>query len=411
MTTPVLSKKQQKKALSGKKAPVKGLRNVLAQPYEFCWPILRTDIGDLKTLLKTTMPAIRRPPLNLPWSHLGRMKKAERQAAMEEARRKLDTPLPDQNMLNSIVIGVNEVTRLLERDDACCVVLESNVEPMLLIKHIVTMADLKIIPVILVPFLKSVMLETIGFACAAIALKKMVAQSEYHHFHLLYKKVFELATNFPRNRPLKLEFQKPIDSNSFIDENIMNVENSHHKHTAHSDKPFTLSTDVYKYRDSQKQRVFVPESSNTSDIVTESSDSNYISIGRDIDFAMNDVVCIKNKLKTRYVDIHENKRMDLSNLKGGSSQLDEYMSLDPDARLCGSPVDQVCEMHNDSSCERKSKILGMSQEISMNFKSDKTHVKSEKFSENVRYKSLKVKRIQGNFKRVKATKLPKKNKK
>ncbi|XP_046753491.1 uncharacterized protein LOC124416440 isoform X2 [Diprion similis] len=410
MSTPVLSKKQQKKALSGKKAPVKGLRNVLAQPYEFCWPILRTDFGDLTTLLETTMPAIRRSSLNLPWSHLGKMKKAERQAAREEARRKLDTPLPDQNILNSIVVGVNEVTRLLERDDACCVILESNVEPMLLIKHIVTMADLKTIPVILVPFLKSVTLETVGFACAAIALKT-VAQSEYHHFHHLYKKVFELATNFHRSRPLKLEFEKPTDSNSFIDETIMNIENSHHKHTAHSDKSFTLSTDVYKYRDSQKQRVFVPQSSNTSDIVTESSDTNYISIGKDTDFTTNDVIYIKNKLKTRYVNIHENKRKDVPNLKGDSSQLGEYMSPDTDSRLHGPPVDQVYEMRNDSLSEGKSEIEGISQEISLNFKSDKTHIKSDKFNENFRYKSLKVKRIQGNTKRVKATKLPKKNKK
>lgn len=72
---------------------------------------------------------------------------------------------------NSIVTGVNGVTRLLEKNDAACVLLEANLEPMLLVKHIVTMGELNNVSVILVPFLKSVTLETAGFASAAVALK------------------------------------------------------------------------------------------------------------------------------------------------------------------------------------------------------------------------------------------------
>lgn len=38
MNTPVLTKEQQRQSLSGKKArPAKGLRNILAQPFENYW--------------------------------------------------------------------------------------------------------------------------------------------------------------------------------------------------------------------------------------------------------------------------------------------------------------------------------------------------------------------------------------
>lgn len=71
-------------------------------------------------------------------------------------------------------MGVNAVTRLLEQDNALCVILEANIEPMLMIKHVVTMADLRSVSVLLLPCLKNVMLEAVGFACAAIALKVVI---------------------------------------------------------------------------------------------------------------------------------------------------------------------------------------------------------------------------------------------
>lgn len=70
----------------------------------------------------------------------------------------------------SVTMGVNAVTRDLEKDNLCSVLLESNVES-LLIKHVVVMAQNKSIPVVLVPFVKKATLEHIGFASAAIGLK------------------------------------------------------------------------------------------------------------------------------------------------------------------------------------------------------------------------------------------------
>lgn len=40
MTTPILTQKQQRQSISAKKGPVKGLRNILAQPTENHWYVL-----------------------------------------------------------------------------------------------------------------------------------------------------------------------------------------------------------------------------------------------------------------------------------------------------------------------------------------------------------------------------------
>lgn len=72
-----------------------------------------------------------------------------------------------------MILGINAVTRALEKDNVCCVLLDANVEPLLLIKHIVIMAQNKKTPVLLLPVLKTVTLQNIGFATAAFALKVM----------------------------------------------------------------------------------------------------------------------------------------------------------------------------------------------------------------------------------------------
>lgn len=70
-----------------------------------------------------------------------------------------------------MIMGVNEVTRALEKNNVCCVLLDANVEPPLLIKHIITMAVNKKIPVLLVSILKTVTLKKMGFAATVFALK------------------------------------------------------------------------------------------------------------------------------------------------------------------------------------------------------------------------------------------------
>lgn len=80
-------------------------------------------------------------------------------------------------------MGINAVTRALEKDNVCCVLLDANVEP-LMIKHIVIMAVNKKIPVLLLPILKTITLEKMGFATAVFALKVtwIFCHFKYVHF-------------------------------------------------------------------------------------------------------------------------------------------------------------------------------------------------------------------------------------
>lgn len=75
------------------------------------------------------------------------------------------------NFRKSVILGINAITRALEKNSVCCILLDANVEPPLLVKHIVVMAQNKKVPVLLLPVLKTVTLQTIGFATAALALK------------------------------------------------------------------------------------------------------------------------------------------------------------------------------------------------------------------------------------------------
>lgn len=69
------------------------------------------------------------------------------------------------------MLGINEVTKSLEKEKLCSIVVDSTIDPLFMIKHIVTMGEKKSVPVVLVPFLKSETLGKIGFACAAMGLK------------------------------------------------------------------------------------------------------------------------------------------------------------------------------------------------------------------------------------------------
>lgn len=79
-------------------------------------------------------------------------------------------------------MGINIVTRALEKNNVCCVLLDANVEPPLIIKHIITMAVNKEIPVLLLPILRTVTLEKMRFATTAFALKVLI----FCHFKYIY---------------------------------------------------------------------------------------------------------------------------------------------------------------------------------------------------------------------------------
>ncbi|XP_008212584.1 uncharacterized protein LOC100679008 [Nasonia vitripennis] len=354
--TPVLSKAQQRKSLSAKKGPIKGLKNVLAQPYENYWPLLKNDEGaTLEKLLQRLLPVLKRSESKVPWSQLRKVKKEERAAARRAAQVNSDSNY-DEVAAKSVVFGVNAVTRLLEKDNASCILLDGNVDPSLLVKHVVVMAKNKDIPVILLSFLKRVTLETIGFASAAIGLKKDVKDTADNYFFTLLEKVSELSSDLSRSKTPVALFQE----NTQVDdeENKIQVKDEPMEEDIKKDaKPHTVSTDVYLYRTSKKERVFQPANASKEKPNIDKSWCDYIALDND------------------------------------GFNLDERPAKVP-LRFFESVNSDKCNNSDSDKVQRKT-----------------TKKRTGESHDRVSYKPLKVKRLKGNESRTKAIRPPKVKKK
>ena len=119
------------------------------------------------------------------WQHRKRLEKKPKQTAKIMKLRKfskVSNPITScliNNFFRKIVtVGVNAVTRDLEKDRVCSILLDSTVDPQI-IRHVVIMAQSKRIPVLLVPFLREITVRHAGFACAAMALKVCSRKTSY----------------------------------------------------------------------------------------------------------------------------------------------------------------------------------------------------------------------------------------
>ncbi|XP_050458975.1 uncharacterized protein LOC126855399 [Cataglyphis hispanica] len=369
MTTLTLTQKQQRQSISAKKGPVKGLRNLLAQPTENHWPTVNIDqYPALVTLMDELLPLIKQPKYKIPGFMLRHTPKEKRVSVKKEALEKETTKF-DRNILKSVILGINAVTRALEKDNVCCVLLDANVEPLLLIKHIVVMAQNKKIPVLLLPILKTITLQKIGFATAAFALKDDVMQSSDNVFHALYKLVAEIFNDF---EPPKCALQL-FKSDEISEESAMCIaQNASMDCDSTIPKPgksVTIFTDVYKYRSSRKERAFIPPTVNKTPQICQTRSDEFIALGNDPDSAddENDIKISKNK---RYVNICKEKESESETTKKDSKQ------------LIDNSVNSL------------------------------KHVKNSKKRKNdITYLPLRIKRVRGNDHREKATKFTKKKKK
>ncbi|XP_057326336.1 ribonuclease P protein subunit p38-like [Microplitis mediator] len=341
-----MSNKKQKNS-SAKKS----MRNVLAQPYEFIWPILKDtdDINELNDILKELLPK-KKTDRKLSWTQLRKLSKEERKELKNKTGDELDVNA------DKIIVGVNAVTRAVEKKNISCILLEADVDPMMMIKHIVVMGQNNDIPVVLMPGLKKTTLEKIGFAGLVLGLKKSETE-ENSHFYNLYEKISNLSKSFPKPKDPEELFQEDLlDQNqpdSVIQDLSSEPNDSNHKKIS---KPFVLSSSVYKYRGSVSERVFIPP-----EFKVEAED--FISLA------------------------------DISDLKDSKLQVsgNRYMDIDQN---------KIKETNQEEEEEEK-------EEEPMDQEEIKPINKLNKKLELSIYQPLKVKQIQKNPKRLKATKIPK----
>ncbi|XP_020297273.1 uncharacterized protein LOC109861843 [Pseudomyrmex gracilis] len=373
MDTPILTKKQQRHSLSAKKKSAKSLRNVLAQPRENYWPVVNVNQSPkLVTLMNKLFPKLKKPVVKLSASECKHMSKEERAAArIAKKEALLKEGSSGEDFSDSVIVGINRLTRALEKNNICCVLLDANVDPPLLIKHIVDMALNKSVPVLLLPFLKTVTLQTIGFASAAFALKRSVLHSQENVFCSLYELIVEVSSNFkPPIRSLRLF--EPTETS----EESANCHPAPIKLEVKSEP--ILFTDVYKYRSSRKERAFVPPTTSESSQISRTPSNEFIALGDDpAENKKESVHIFKNK---RYVNVHKEKQKSTVKKYEIIEQSDEKFSNE--SELPGNSKDSVKDRKN--------------------YKRKRKH--------HVEYLPLKIKCIQKNSNRTKTTKFVKKKK-
>lgn len=68
-------------------------------------------------------------------------------------------------------MGINEVSRCIEKDQLACCLIAEDVANCMIAKHLLFMTASKKIPVVILPDMRSVTKQIVGFSSAALGLK------------------------------------------------------------------------------------------------------------------------------------------------------------------------------------------------------------------------------------------------
>ncbi|XP_077290918.1 uncharacterized protein LOC143914529 [Arctopsyche grandis] len=138
--TPVLSKKQQNRSLSGRKKPLKTIRNVLTSSRAIHWPIISQEEGNKITgVLKCITDSI-----------------ISIQNGASKGNSNDKTKIPKKSKTRGLAkFGINEVSKCLMKDECAAVLLDSSI-PHVMITHILTMATTKQVPLLCIKHLNDV---------------------------------------------------------------------------------------------------------------------------------------------------------------------------------------------------------------------------------------------------------------
>ncbi|XP_014235573.2 uncharacterized protein LOC106658230, partial [Trichogramma pretiosum] len=202
MSTLNQQKKLQKQKKNGTQKPGKkaaGFKNILAKPTEQFWPVLedQQEISEIETLCKSLLPQLKLSKVSKKAS--SKKRKLQKKEMKEESSNEMeidDISNSTEKPLQSVVFGINEVAKLLEKQESCCVVIDSTIDNYFMIQHLVIMCENQTIPVIMAPILKKVTNDILGFACAAMAFKKNQSQNElFSEFIPVVQKMYKKLKN------------------------------------------------------------------------------------------------------------------------------------------------------------------------------------------------------------------------
>ncbi|EFA08514.1 uncharacterized protein LOC103313796 [Tribolium castaneum] len=198
MATPTISKKDLQKTLSAKKKKkAEVIKNVLAKPYQNYWPVLNSeDNFNLREALRKFLPRLKHDKVNIPYKDIKAIPREERKKFRENYPKPPLAPLlVSDSDRKSIVFGINDVSKCLEDRSAACVLVDSDVQPRLLVQHIVDQAVLYNVPVLVAVTMRPFFKVHCGVSGAAVAFKRGVKPDS--GLGLIQQTICNIYENYP----------------------------------------------------------------------------------------------------------------------------------------------------------------------------------------------------------------------
>lgn len=88
-------------------------------------------------------------------------------------------------------MGINEVSRCIEKDQIACCLIAEDVANSMISKHLLFMATAKKIPVVILPNMRSITKHIIGFSSAVLGFKVCIIYTgRYKLYYIIFIKYF-----------------------------------------------------------------------------------------------------------------------------------------------------------------------------------------------------------------------------
>lgn len=181
---------------------------------------------------------------------------------------------------HNFVFGINDVTAGLENNQLVAVLVAKEVEPHLMVQHLIDQCVLCSVNILVVNNLKTITKQLLGFASAALGLKN--TKESDSKFNVIVATVTNLAKSYPVPEDHINYKRNKTNIFNISDEDLEMAEVKQKVNPVLNEaKMKEIKKSVYLTRDSKSQRVFVPEDSIKTIKIPGFSNTSFISFGNE----------------------------------------------------------------------------------------------------------------------------------
>ncbi|KAL5244548.1 hypothetical protein ACI65C_011958 [Semiaphis heraclei] len=198
----------------------------IADPYEKFWPLLDLDKSQLLVDVMEKSISKENGKLKVNWFTLKKLpldiRKCQIKNLSNTHKHNISLSLKAQRSI--LKMGINEVSRCVEKDQIACCLIAEDVENCMIAKHLLFMTAAKKIPVLILPDMHSISKRIIGFSSAVLGLKNDVVSRTESSLHNLYQTIIQLSNKFknPYIKQIGMRELKSLENPTQLNVNIEN---------------------------------------------------------------------------------------------------------------------------------------------------------------------------------------------